>query len=358
VQTFARASNGVCTATASGGFATSGIADGDLRLLSSNVARVEYDSTGVLGELIEAQGINLLPRFDALTNALWSDVGTPTVTDGATDPFGATTGDTVTDDDPAAFEGRSQPIAVSAGAATYAYCLVKAGTLAKPRISLDGTVATLTGISSTTWSIIGVLDASASGTSISFQVTNGTATSDTGSIIWGGCDAKALTYRTSIVPTAGSTATRAAESAYFTFASTEVQCVASTVEVPAGLNATNVRIIGDAQGATKSFTGYASGSGTTPVPLHSFQSVGATKDLSSSNNITLGASNRLVVWAIPSTTIGAIVNGTETTSSSGVQAAADGITKFYPGSYAGGAGFESNSIHSRIQLDPVSTRCR
>lgn len=356
VLSFGRASNATCTKTASGGLATSGIADGDLELFGSNVARVEYDSSGVPGLLVEAQGINLLPRFDALTNALWSNVGTPGVTDGATDPFGATTGDTITDDDPAAFEGRSQPVTVSAGAATYAYCYVKAGTLAKARIVLDGTAATITGLSTSTWSIIEVADASASGVSISFQVTNGSVVGDTGTVIWGGCDVKAATYRTSIVPTAGSTATRVPEEPYFTIPATEVQSIAASLNSSGGF-LSNARVFGAWKDANNFTEGYIPGPGASA--FHSLQFVASSsKDLTAATNVPLNATTRLVAWVIPSTTIGAVVGGTETTSSAGVLGALTGVTRVYVGKYNATTGYEVNGIVSRLCVDPDSLRCR
>lgn len=206
--TFTRASNGTCTKTASGGLATTGIADGDLVVLGNNVSRVEYDSAGTLGLRAESGATNLLPRFDALTDAAWSDVGAPSTVDGATDPFGATTGDTITDSSAVALEGRSQPVTVVAASAQIAYCYLKAGTLAKATLSLDGTTASTTTLSPTAWSILQVADASASGVSVSFQVLAGSVVGDTGSIIVGGCQVEAGTDRSAIVPTAAGTASR------------------------------------------------------------------------------------------------------------------------------------------------------
>lgn len=235
--TFSRGSGAVCTKTATGGLVTSGIADGDLVELASNVVRVEYASTGVRGARIESvsrQNIN--PRFIDFTNAAYSDVGTPTPTTGQTSPFSgtyATSAVMYDDNDAAAFEGRSLPLTVSAGSAYIAHCYVKAGTLAKARIALDGTAATITGLSSSTWSILEVADASASAASVTLEIDNGSVASDTGTVVWGGCQLEAGAYRTSIVPTNGAPVTRQAETLYRDNGSlTQINSIAVSYEFP------------------------------------------------------------------------------------------------------------------------------
>lgn len=232
--TFTRGSNGTCTKTATGGLATTGIANGDLVVLSNNQPRVEYDSQGVLGLLVESSRQNVLVRYIEYANAAWADVGTPTLTGSQTDPFGTTTAVQFDDNDGAAYEGRSQSVTVSAGAAYTAHCYVKAGTLAEARITLDGTANTITGLSATTWSVIEVTDASSSGVSIAFQALNGDATGDTGTVIWGGCQVEAGSYRTSIIPTTSAAVTRSEEAADFalTFSPTVGMCSASSMNVP------------------------------------------------------------------------------------------------------------------------------
>lgn len=101
VLAFTRASNGTCTKTASGGLATTGIADGDLVVLSSNVARVEYDSNGVLGLLVESAGDNKCLSSQEIENAAWIKEGPsapfePAVgVNDAGSPDGTQTGDAV-----------------------------------------------------------------------------------------------------------------------------------------------------------------------------------------------------------------------------------------------------------------------
>lgn len=95
--TFARASTATCTKTATGGLATTGIANGDLVVMASNQPRVEYDSAGKLKLLVEASRTNSLLRSQEFDNAAWSSstgAGAVTVTaDQAIAPDGTLTAD-------------------------------------------------------------------------------------------------------------------------------------------------------------------------------------------------------------------------------------------------------------------------
>lgn len=216
VLSFTRASNGTCTKTAAGGLATTGIADGDLVVLSSNQPRVEYDSGGVLGLLVEASRTNVNLQSANLADAVYSNVGTPTVTANTTvSPDGTTTMATIQDTSGAALEGRSQTVTVTAGQPYTLSVFVKAGTLSAVTVSLDGTTATCTSLSATTSTRCIVTDASASGAAIVASVTAGTVVGDTGSFAAWGQQVEPGLYATSYIPTGAGTATRAGESAYF-----------------------------------------------------------------------------------------------------------------------------------------------
>lgn len=346
VLTLTRASNATCTKTASGGLATTGIADGDLVVLSSNVARVEYDSAGTLGLLVESQGINLLPRFDALTNALWSDVGTPTVTDGATSPFGTTTGDTIDDNDAVAYEGRSQAVTVSAGAAHVAYCYVKAGTLAKARITLDGTAASTTALSATTWSILQVADASSSGVAITLEILAGSAVGDTGTIIVGGCDVKVGTYITSIVPTAGATATRVVETAKMAIPAFDVSRGSASVYAETTGHTADTGWWAIEGGTSFRLAGF--GAGVSRFEATALKAAAGTSQ--TGRHKRSGGGDGTASFACEDTTCatGAAVTSTGTG------------TFFWLGDYNVGApGTRTmNGIISRVCLDPDPSRCR
>lgn len=216
--TTARASGATCNSNPAGGTATTGIPNATLVELGSNVPLQEYGVPGWLGVRSQASRQNVLVRFIDYANGAWADVGTPTLTGGQTSPFTgtyATSAVQVDDNDGAAFEGRTQTVTVSAGAAYTMHCYVKAGTLDQARISLDGTAVNITGLSATTWSIISVTDASTSGVAVAAQILNGDATGDTGTVIWGGCQVEAGSDYTSIIPTVAAAVTRAAETLSF-----------------------------------------------------------------------------------------------------------------------------------------------
>ncbi|UOF77436.1 hypothetical protein [Caudoviricetes sp.] len=344
--TFARASNGACTKTATGGLATTGIADGDLVVLSSNQPRVEYDSQGVLGLLVEASRQNVLVRYIEYANAAWADVGTPTLTGSQTDPFGATNAVQFDDNDGAAYEGRSQSVTVSAGAAYTAHCDVKAGTLAEARITLDGTANTITGLSSTTWSVIEVTDASSSGVSIAFQALNGDATGDTGTVIWGGCQVEAGSYRTSIIPTTSAAVTRSAETASF---------------APPWPSSVSISIAGNFVGPTPA-TGSAAALGEFTALASLLNESGGvwrwfTGGLGQTVSI-VSTTSGIRFYGYHDGAVRGLGFGANT---AGPTADADGNNKFgtdYYVSGVGGGGTPANGIVSRICVDPNPSRCR
>jgi hypothetical protein len=97
--TFTRASTAMAQATAGGGLATTGIQNGDVRLMPANQPRVMYDANGVLGLLVESSRTNSALRSQESGNAVWqalsSGVAAPVVTaDTAVAPDGTTTADT------------------------------------------------------------------------------------------------------------------------------------------------------------------------------------------------------------------------------------------------------------------------
>lgn len=215
-----RSSTATCT---KGGYGlrTNNINTGDLIECASNTPRVETNNSGVRGLRVDPTRSNLLLRFIEYCNGAWTDVATPTttgtgcpITVAQTSPWAATYSTSavlIDDNDAAAREGKQQSITVVSGQPHTMSCLVQAVTLNSAAISLDGTVATITGLSTTSYSIIEVTDVSSSGTSITAQILNGAATSDTGTVRWGGCQVEAGLFRTAIIPTTSAIATRASE---------------------------------------------------------------------------------------------------------------------------------------------------
>ena len=368
--TFARGSVATCTATATGGLVSSGIAKGDLVELSSNVARVEYDSAGVKGLRVEGSGQNVLPRFIDYTNDAWSDVGTPTLTGSQASPFAgtyATSAVQFDDNDGAAFEGRSIPVAVNAGSAYIAHCYVQAGTASSARISLDGTAATITGLSSSTWSIVEVADASASAASVTFEVDVGSTAATTGSVVFGGCDVKLGVYRTSIVPTVAAAVTRDADLAYFALTSAPgftVGSMAATINPNSGMSyATPV--------ATATST-TPPGSGADQLVLYAGGTSGASYKCYLGNTAATLAVSGAAAFVAPANGphrgycaaggIGGTLTGgfdTNSMSASGAIAAGPyGAENYLFVGSSNNAITYVDSIVSRICRDPSSTRCR
>jgi len=211
------------------GLSTSGITNASLVECSTNLPRVE-PSGGVLALRVEGARTNVLTRFIDYANATWADVATPTLTGAQVSPWTGTYANLAVqfdDNDAVAFEGRTQTVTVSAGVAHTMSCFVKAGTLATARLSLDGTTADFTGLSSTTWTLATVVDASSSGVAIAAQALNGSTAAATGTVIWGGCQVEAGAYATSMIPTVATGATRNADGDP-TFSGVSLTALAST----------------------------------------------------------------------------------------------------------------------------------
>lgn len=358
VLTFTRATNATCTSGVDG-TRTTGIADGALTEMAPGQLRQEFDPSGVIEARVEFAATNALVRFIDLTNAAWADVGVPVVTGSKASPWtGTFTASAVQIDDDAAgaFEGRSQAVTVSAGAAYTMHCYLKGvGANAKARLSLDGTTGDISTLTTTDWSILTVTDASSSGVSISAQVLVGNAASDTGSIIVGGCQVEAGSWRTSIIPTVATAVTRNADFGYFTTPATSVGSLAATVTTMGGF-VSNARVIDATNVATANVSLYIEG-GTVAKPAHIIQNNGGSKDLTGTGTVAPFATTRVAGWLIPSSTIAVIAGGTETQSSVGVQAAVTGVTRVYL-AYSGGTGFEIGGLVGRLCVDPDISRCR
>jgi hypothetical protein len=174
-----------------------------------------------LGLRVEGTRTNVMTRFIDYANATWADVSTPTLTGAQASPWAGTYANLAVqfdDNNAAAFEGRTQTVTVTAATAYVMSCYVKAGTLDTARLSLDGTTADFTGLSSSTWTIVSVADASSSGVAIAAQALNGSTVGATGTVIWGGCQVEAGLHATSMIPTVAAGVARTADDAYFDLA--------------------------------------------------------------------------------------------------------------------------------------------
>ena len=348
--TFTRGSDATCSKQ---GLATAGIANGDLVVCTSNQPRVEA-SGGVLGLRVEAARTNVLTRFIEYTNAAWTDVGTPTATGGQTSPWtGALSASAVLydDNDGAAFEGRAQTVTVTAAAVYTMSCYVKAGTLSSWSLSLDGTTASGTGLSSSTWNLVSVTDASTSGVAVSAQVLNGSTAAATGTVVWGGCQVESGSIVTSMQPTVAVAVARSAESPYLTVPAMTAgtYSVAANFETPADVTGTNDRVVTLYQSAGVWTDDYF------PAPRYTaFLFDGAAT--STLSTIAVTTSGRVGSY-YDLANLGVCVNGT-CNSSAGVRTI-NNITRVRLGvDGAGGTAGHLNGIVTRVCVDPSPTRCR
>lgn len=349
VLTLARGSDATCSKQ---GLATTGIANGDLATCTGTQPRVE-PSGGVAGLRVNGAATNVLTRFIEFTNAAWADVGTPTPTTGQTSPWTGTYASSAVqydDNDGAAYEGRTQTVTVTAAAAYTMSCYVKAGTLSSWTLSLDGTTASGTGLSSSTWSLVSVTDASTSGVAVAAQVLNGSTTGATGTVIWGGCQVESGSEVTPMVPTVGTGAARNAESPYLTIPAMTAgtYCSFANFETAVDVTGTNRRVV----------TLYQSGGVWTddyfPAPRYTaFLFDGVTTSVLSTQSIT--TSGRVGSY-YDLANLSVCVNGV-CNSAAGVRTI-NNITRVRLGvDGAGGTAGHLNGIITRVQVDPSTTRC-
>lgn len=356
--TFTRTGAATCAKQAN---ATTGILDGDLVVCANNnEPRVEMD-TGAPSLRVEAAATNVLVRFIDYANGAWADVGTPTLTGSQASPWAGTYANSAVqfdDNDGAAFEGRTQTVTVTAATAYTMSCYLKAGTQTAARLSLDGTTADFSSLSTTTWTLGTVTDASTSGVAVAAQVLVGDATGDTGTIIVGGCQVEAHSQATRMIPTVAASVTRNAESPSVVLASPmpmQTMCFAATINVN-GSPTTGISYnIGEpsqnvASGDVMLVYVY---NGNRRVDLvasavRQNSAAGTTPPFGS------GQTRYAVRW--DSATLDFYQNGVSIDSDTGATITTDPAGYIYLGVDNGGAG-QLNGNLSRVQVDPSPTRC-
>lgn len=314
----------------------------------------------MLGLRVEGARTNAMTRFIDYTNDAWADVGTPTPTTAQVSPWTGTYANVAVlydDNDAAAFEGRTQTVTVTAATQYTMSCFVKAGTLTSARLSLDGTTADFTGLSSTTWTLASVTDTSSSGVAIAAQVLNGSTAAATGTVVWGGCQVEAGAYATSMIPTVATGVTRNAEAPYLTMPVTvSPRSWAATSTVPFALaNVNNLLMdVRSGVGVTDFVELFhrlgTANFGTYAIVSSSPQQVNGT--------VALGVpgTNRAASWYAPAGTLNVISNGTAESAATAL-GALPALDRVYLGTYVT-TGAELNGIVSRVCVDPDSTRCR
>lgn len=367
VLTFTRATTATCTKTASGGLATTGIANGDLVSVASGVARVEYDANGVKGLLVEEARTNLCLRSEELDNASWTLDGALTFGAQGTAPDGASTADLLIDN-AASFEGVYQTISAAAGTYTCSGYL-KGSTSTTPLIQLQdvggtGTLQQATpSLSTTTWTRQVLTITTAGGTTgfRTFIYPQSTAAAQGNIYAWGWqCEAGA--YVTSYIPTTSAGLTRGGdEYPDFPLAwpSTSGFSMASSVFLESGSTPPNNAVLGVVPGDR--LPGVATGSAAYAWPFVSAATlaIDATGSASAAASYfpgTPGAASMRVAAYHTGSLLNMCKNGTcaAGTASSWSSPAWQRVRI---GRYNAAVN-ATNGIISRVCVDPDPTRCR
>lgn len=349
-----RTGNATCSKK---GLSTTALADGDLVECGTDLPRVEPDNS-VLGVEADTGATNVLLRFIETNNALWTSVGTPTgPTTSLASPWSGTYANAAVswgDDDALAQEGRSQTISVSAATAYTMSCWLKAGTAVDATISLDGTTASVTGLSSSSWRLLSVTDASTSGVAVAATILIGDAVADTGTIIFGGCQVELAGIATPMIPTVAAVASRNEEGGSVAVSLPGgAGCIASTFSTRAS-TLTNGRLVLVWQNASNVFDTYID----VASPTVNVQVAAVSESTFTTAAAMPGGPFRVIGTRVPSVSRSIqLVGNAPTTAASALSTFTP--TTIYIGRYGSTiTGFHPRGILTRIQVDTSTSRCQ
>lgn len=371
--TVTRATSAMCQRTATGGMVSSGISTGDLTLLASGVARVEYDRSGVLGVRVESAVTSPTLRSQEINVAPWADsfssVPTTAVLNGGGNTIVAPDGTTTAEDytyggagwaASIAYSYRYQPAGCTASVANTGSCYflsISGGTTADVTIQTAASWVTgnTTGLSTSTWTRAKASATSGAGGSNAFyagigQVIGATTRSTTRVGHWG-CQCETGPNATSYVPTAGAGAVRNADVVSFPVTlSGGTFSAGISYDTPATL-ATGMTAFQVYLDANNSVTAALDGSNQLVCTFR----IGGVDSTVTGAPLTAGAVNR-VACTYSASSRSACVGGT-CFSSGGALTMPTGAATFYGGTRST-TGNEANGILSRWCYEFAdATRC-